>query len=531
MSAANASESAASGRPLRLLLVEDSPYDEALLLESLRAGGFTVTHRRVETEPAMREALAAEQWDVVISDYSMPQFSGLGAIKVLKETGFDVPLLIVSGTINEESAVEALKAGASDFLVKDRLARLVPAVEREIREAAGREARRASEQTLAGLEEQLRQAQRLESIGGLAAGMAHDFNNLLTIVSGYCGLLSERFESDPSALADLTEIQRAATSAASLTRQLLAFSRKQILAPAVVDLHSIIDGTSRMLERLVEEDVRIVIRCADEPMLINVDAGQIEQVLLNLAVNARDAMPNGGVLTIETAAVRIDATAMPLPPGDYARLSVSDTGTGMSPEVKARLFEPFFTTKERGRGTGLGLATVYGIVAQSGGHIAIHSEEGAGSRFDVHLPLTAAPAAVAPAAAGGSERAAPAAAGKTILVVEDEPAIRNLTELVLRRAGYTMLVADSGEHARKLCDRHEGDIDVVLCDVVMPDGGGGTVGEYFKRSRPDAKLVYMSGYTDQVIAQRGVLAPDVVFLQKPFTPASLIAKIRAVLES
>ena len=639
-----------AGRPLRALIVEDSHEVSGLLLAELARGGFDVSYTRVHTIDTMRVALSEHQWDVVLSDHATRDFSSFAALTLLWELGIDVPLIVVSETAADEVAVTFLKAGAADFLAKDRLARLNPTIERELRQAEGRRTRRSVEQAFsetrdrmqfalqaagvgtwetdlatghtiwseilerlhglppggfggssaafvdcihpddrdevlnriaqavrertdsrleyrtewpdgsmhwivsigrtffndtglpvraAGvsfdvtaqsvLEEQARQSQRLESVGALAAGIAHDFNNLLTVVAGYCQLLTDRFADDEAALGDLAEISRASSSAAALIHQLLAFSRRQILAPQIVDLDTIVTSTHKMLRRLVEENVRIDLRLSGNLRPISVDAGQMEQVLVNLVTNAKDAMPDGGSVTIETSNAVLDQayqrTYPDVRPGPYTLLSVTDTGGGIAPSVQARLFEPFFTTKERGRGTGLGLATVYGIVKQSGGHIALESELGKGSTFKVYLP----------AASGEIVRAAgrPAAhaplGSETILVVEDESAVRTLTERILRRHGYTVLTAVDGADAQRICLAHDGPIHVVLTDVILPGGNGRTVGEWVTRHRPEARLLYMSGYTDNAIAHHGILDPGTQLLQKPFSADSLATKIREVL--
>ncbi len=636
-------------KAVRVLLVEDREDDALLVLEELSRGGFSVTHRRVETAETMREALTEQTWDVIVSDYSMPVFTGIRALEVLHETGLDIPLIIASGTIGEETAVAALKAGAADFFSKDKLVRLVPAVERELREAEGRRRRRhaedaleavrsrmqltlqaltigiseidlrtdtvvvsaeferlhgitpgASPTTLDGylatihpddraavaqsieqtarrgresvleyrvtwpdasvhwvrvigrtlcsdtgvpmravgigvdvtaqrsLEDQFRQAQKLEAIGSLAAGVAHDFNNLLTVIAGYCELLEAQCDEAPSMLDDVREIKRAGESATALTRQLLAFSRRQIVAPTSLDLNAVVRDSHKMLRRLVEENVRIDLAFADALPAIVADAGQLEQVLINLVVNARDAMPSGGVITIETKKAVVDEpyarTHLDVTPGPYVVLSISDTGTGMTPEVQARLFEPFFTTKERGRGTGLGLATVYGIVKQNLGHIWVYSEIGMGTTFNIYLPVARAgdPASSAPRARAGRVLHGT----ETVLVVEDEASLRSLTERHQVRHGYPVLTAGNRAPARRVVEAHAGPIEVVLMDVVMPGASGRAVGNDIAARRPDAHIIYVSGYTDNVISHHGVLAPGVTFLQKPFTSDLLLRTIR-----
>jgi PAS domain S-box-containing protein len=381
------------------------------------------------------------------------------------------------------------------------------------------------------LEEQFRQAQKLEAIGGLAAGIAHDFNNLLTVMTGYCALLAPRFADDPEVAQELGEIRRATESASALTRQLLAFSRRQILAPHVVNINTILTDSQAMLRRLVEENVRIDLHLADTVSFVNVDAGQIEQVLLNLVINARDAMPNGGVVTTTTKNVvlteSLAGSHMNVPGGSYVLFSVSDTGSGMSPEILARIFEPFFTTKERGRGTGLGLATVYGIVKQSEGYITVASEVDKGTTFAIYLPV--AVAAAAPPVVEPKPVVRELDGTETILVVEDDSALRTLSLRILERRGYTVLAAGDGERAQQICAEYQGSIHAVLMDVVMPGRNGREIADWIRQRRPEIKVVYTSGYTDGVLGEQGVLEADTLFLHKPFTPDALAGKIREAL--
>jgi PAS domain S-box-containing protein len=381
------------------------------------------------------------------------------------------------------------------------------------------------------LEAQFQQAQKMEAVGLLAGGVAHDFNNLLTAILGYCELLLIDMNPDDPHRADIAEIQAAGKSAAGLTRQLLAFSRKQIIEPTLLDLNEIVTSLRAMLGRLISEDVTIKLGLMPEPALVKADRGQVEQVVLNLAVNARDAMPKGGTLTIETANVELDEdyikTHLSAKAGRYVLLSVSDTGAGMTPEVQARLFEPFFTTKEVGKGTGLGLATVHGVVARSGGSVNVYSEVGMGTSFKVYFPradatekIVAAPAPVA----------APRPGRQTVLVVEDAPGLRELTRRLLERLGYTVLVAENAEQAFKLFDENTS-IDVLLTDVVMPGASGPELSRQLVERRPTLKVLYMSGYTDEAIVQHGVLMPGIALLNKPFTSEALGRKILEVLDS
>ena len=632
------------GKPLRVLMVEDSEDDARLVLRELRTAGYDLTHERVDTAAALEAALDRHPWDLVIGDYSMPHFSGTAALAMLRERGLDVPYICVSGTITEELAVAAMKAGAHDYVTKGQLKRLLPAIERELREAKARATLRATEasyETLvehapvgiyrsspegrflsvnaavvrilgydaaadvlglhmardvyadaaerqrlverdsysarqydnveatwkrrdgrlltvqlsvravrdaAGrveyyetfvrdvtdqrrLQQQVLQSQKLEAVGRLAGGIAHDFNNLLTVITSYSDLLLEDLSPGDPKRDDLEQVRKAADGAAALTRQLLAFSRQQVVEPRVVSLNTVVEGLQKILRRVIGEDVELTTTLAPDLGAVRADVGQLEQVLMNLAVNARDAMPTGGRLTIETANVEHDP--------DYARghdaaavrrfamLAVSDTGCGMDDATKAKIFEPFFTTKEPGKGTGLGLATVYGIVQQAGGFIWVYSEPGHGTSFKIYLPQVDATAEVAAAATGAR---APGGT-ETVLLVEDAAAVRAVTKQVLERHGYAVLEAPDGEAAVRLAQRHRGPIHLLLTDVVMPRVSGRELAEQLARVRPDTRVLYASGYTDDSVVRHGILESGTAYLQKPFSPESLARKVREVLDA
>ena len=381
------------------------------------------------------------------------------------------------------------------------------------------------------LEQQLRQAQKMEAVGRLAGGIAHDFNNILTAITGYADLLLEDLAPNDPRRQDAEEIHKAADRAAGLTRQLLAFSRQQVLQPRVVDLNALVSELEKMLRRLLGEDVTLATVLAPTLGRVRADVGQLEQVIMNLAVNARDAMPTGGQLTIETGDVEFDggyaAEHYPAPPGKYAMLAVSDTGTGMDPETQAHLFEPFFTTKEKGKGTGLGLATVYGIVKQSGGFIWVYSELGVGTTFKIYLPRV--DAAAEPMS--GHHAPTPVARGsETVLVAEDEAPVRAVARHALERYGYRVLEAASAEAALDVAQRYSGPIHVLLTDVIMPGMSGRDLAARLATLRPETRVIYMSGYTDDAITRHGVLEPGFVFVQKPFTPDALARTVRDVLD-
>jgi PAS domain S-box-containing protein len=434
-------------------------------------------------------------------------FSGV-EVRRKKKDGSDIDIRLATGSIKDpDGTVVGIVAIMEDITERLRM-------EKALRES----------------EEQLRQSQKIEAVGQLAGGVAHDFNNLLTAIRGYSELLLHRLDASSPLRREVEEIQKAGDRAASLTRQLLAFSRKQILQPKVLDLNSVVANMEGMLRRLIGEDIDLVAVLRPDIWNVTVDPGQIEQVIMNIVVNARDAMPKGGKVVIETSNVMVDdAYALRravVKPGEYVLLAISDTGEGMSESTKMHLFEPFFTTKEKGKGTGLGLSTVYGIVKQSGGYIWVYSEPGKGSAFKVYLPR----------AAGISETKIepgrrPLPRGKEIvLVVEDDEAVRNLIGDILRGGGYKVIAAADGGEAVKIGNEHEGPIHLVLTDVVMPKMGGREAAECLTQSLPDVKVLYMSGYTDDAIVRHGVLDPGIPFIQKPFTPEAILRKVRELLD-
>jgi two-component system, cell cycle sensor histidine kinase and response regulator CckA len=756
-------------RILRVLHIEDSELDVELLRRDLTGAGYALISERVETPAAMRTALETKPWDVILCDYSMPQFNAPAALNLVKEMGFDIPFIIISGKIGEEVAVKMMQAGAHDYLLKDNLVRLVPAIERQLEEAKNRRDRRraeaslkasemesralfaamtdvifvldsegrylkiaptnpaylyqpsadllgktlhevfperqadgflkqirqaldegqrysfeyslaingldlwfdgsvspitkdsvlwiardiserkrieqelrkseeryrdlvenardiiythdlegnytsvnkASEQItgytreealsmnllqtvapgdlekarqmiakkLAGeeeavyeleiiakdkrrlaievntrlvfqdglpvgvqgiarditerkqLEEQLRQSQKLEAVGQLAGGIAHDFNNLLTAITGYSQLTLRSLHAEDPLRENIVEIKKAGDRAAALTRQLLTFSRKQVLQPVVLDLNSLVSEIEKMLRRLIGEDIGLRTVLAPGLGRIKGDPGQIEQVLMNLVVNARDAMLHGGKLTIETQNIYLDKEYgkqhIAVIPGSYVMLAVSDTGIGMDEQTKARIFEPFFTTKEPGKGTGLGLSTVYGIVKQSGGTIWVYSEIGQGTTFKVYFPRVDK----------GTEehKRSPETEGsllgtETILLAEDEEIVRKLVSEVLKSYGYQVLEADNGGAALLICERHKAPIHLLVSDAIMPEMSGRELAGQLAQLRPEMKVLFMSGYTDNAIQHQGVIEEKAHFIQKPFSPDALAYKVREVLD-
>ena len=383
------------------------------------------------------------------------------------------------------------------------------------------------------LEEQFRQAQKMEAVGRLAGGIAHDFNNLLMVIQGYADLLAERVPAGDPLRRNAEQIQAAAQRAAGLTHQLLAFSRKQILAPKVLNINSVVVEMEKILRRVIGEDIELKTSSTPDLWLVKADRSQIEQVVMNLAINARDALPHGGRLTLETANVEFDSTtpkaATEIAAGKYVLLAVTDNGIGMDEKTQAHIFEPFFTTKEKGKGTGLGLATVYGVVKQSGGYIWVYSEPGHGTTFKIYLPQIAEEVSL-----GAQDRVQSTLnlpkGSEVVLLVEDEPGVRELAREYLQMSNYTVLVAEDGHSALELAATHAGPIHLLMTDVVMPGMGGRELADRMRRLRPEIKILYMSGYTEQAVSQQGILSKDAVLLQKPFTLLTLASKLREMLK-
>ncbi len=439
---------------------------------------------------------------------------------------------IVARDITDARLAQKALQQAHDELearVEERTAQLTQAVASLEKEIADR---KEAEEALEKTEEQLRQSQKLEAVGRLAGGIAHDFNNLLTVIIGYSDMISRKGGLDARVTERVEEIHKAAVRAASLTRQLLAFSRKQVLKPQVLDLNELVDGLSKMLCRLIREDVQVVTSLGADLGNVNADPGQVEQILINLVVNARDAMPDGGQITIKTANAELDQAYsemhMAVKPGHYVMLAVSDTGVGMDADTRARVFEPFFTTKEVGKGTGLGLSMVYGIVKQSGGNLWVYSEPGHGTTFKIYLPFIIEELSIDPqseVSEGFLTRA-----NETILLVEDEEMVRKLARDVLESGGYRVLPAQNGQEALALCQTHRGEIQLLLTDVVMPKMNGKQAADAIVALHPEMQVLYMSGFTDDAIVHHGVLQPGMNFIEKPFTAQVLAKKVREVLD-
>ncbi len=638
---------------MRILIFEDQPLDAELIEYELERAGLPCETRRAETRDELVRWLEEFRPDLILSDYAVPRFDGMAALALARQLAPTVPFIIVTGSVNEETAVRCMHAGASDYLIKNNLARLGPAVrsalEREASRAeklrtedalrrseanlraifnsspqgfvladpdgtikafnqtatqwatrvGGRRLRdgsRLDELTPAGeleqwrecfdlalrnrstirewclretsgaehwyetnhipvvddaggvvgvclsladiderkrMEEHLLRAERLQASGKLAGGLAHEINNMMTAVIGLgTFLMQDLTESDPRRV-DAEEIIRTAERVAGLTRQLLAFTRQQVLRPVVLDLNAVVRGTETMLRRSVGEDVELEVRLAPALPATRADPAQVEQVLTNLVLNARDAIPARGRITIETAAVELDGAytrrhgEVMVPYGRYVRLAVCDTGHGMSPEVRARVFEPFFTTKPVGRGTGLGLSTVYGIVKQSGGFVWAYSEPGQGSVFKVYLPVADARV---PEAEPRRPVRSPLTGKETIMVVEDDEVVRALLARMLGDYGYRVVETADGQAALELLQAGASAVDLVVSDVVMPKMGGQELGESLHALGQDIPVLFISGFTGEDVVRRGLLKPGATLQEKPFTPETLVERVREMLD-
>lgn len=516
--------------PIRILLVDDDE-DDFLITQDLLTdiGDDRFTLDWVSTYEDATHKIAQGTHDIYLVDFRLGSFSGLELLRWAVESGCKAPIILLTGQGDHQVDLEAMEAGAADYLVKGQINPQI--LERSIRYAVERY--RAQAERLK-LEAELRQAQKMEAIGHMAGGIAHDFNNVLTAILSYASLARRHVLPDHPVYSKLVGIEESSQRAANLTHQLLAFARRQVVAPRVLNLNDVVLNLDKLLRRLINADIELVTLPGQNLGFVKVDPGQIEQVMVNLVVNARDAMPEGGKLTIRTenkvltpqyAHQHIDVT-----PGEYVCLSVSDTGMGMTDEVKARIFDPFFTTKEPGKGTGLGLATCYGIVKQNGGHIKVESMPGKGTTFYIYLPCIHA---------SDTERAVnePLAAlpkgEESILLVEDEPAVRQIVTELLEQQGYTVYTAVNGEDALRLIESGDtpAKLDLLLTDIVMPRLTGTALADKVRGRFPELKIVFMSGYADESLAKQGTLEAGTAFIQKPFTLEVLARKIRLVLDN
>jgi two-component system, cell cycle sensor histidine kinase and response regulator CckA len=508
---------------LRVLFIEDSEDDTSLQVRLLEKAGYQVSFRRVESTETLIGALD-QKWDVIISDHSMPHFKGTDALRLVRELGIEVPFIFVSGTMGEDAAVAALKVGAQDYLMKTNLGRLVPAIERELREAEHRKQHKI-------LEQQVHQLRRFEAIGRLAGGVAHDFNNLIGAIIGWADIGFEQAPAGTKMQGTFQKIGAQADRAAALTRQLLAFARRQTLQPRNTNVNELAKEEMGLLRNVIGERVGLELSFAEDPWMAWADPGQIEQVLMNLCLNAKDAMPNGGRLLVETRNVeigeeyhRVHAYALP---GRYVLLRVVDTGEGMDTTTMEHIFEPFFSTKEPGKGTGLGLATVYGIVKQHKGFITVESAPGQGTSFQVYIPVGEGTSEEQPDKQASS---APHGGGEKILVAEDNDALREAAKEILESLGYQVIAAPDGETAVRVFEQASDSIDLVLLDVVMPHLNGPEAYAQMSAIKPGIPVIFTTGYASEntLLAVRSM--DHRMILQKPYGSAHLAQRLREVLD-
>ncbi len=515
-------------RHIRLLVVDDDPQALPLVEMALMDAHFERDIEVASTVTAGLERIKADSHDLYLIDHRLPDGNGIDLISQAKKAGITKPFILMTGYGSGALDEAALHEGAADYVEKHMLsAHLERAIRYAVRDWN-------ASRILRDREDQLRHAQKMEGIGRLAGGVAHDFNNLLTAIVGFTDLILERIEPNARTADDVREIRKAADRATALTRQLLAFSRKQFLNPTVLDVNETVSGLIQMLPRVIGEHIETTTKLAPQLPRVWADSSQMDQVLVNLVLNARDAMQGGGQLTIETASVelnedRLNSERLTLKPGLYVMLAVNDTGTGMDEETRARAFEPFFTTKPKGQGTGLGLATVYGIIDQSGGGIALDTATGRGTSVRIYLPVTSATEGRSPR--GETPTMAVRGGTETLLLVEDNDSVRQVTAESLRRRGYTVYEARNAEEALEWFSAANITFDLLVTDVVMPGLSGPNLAARLVRQNPQLKVLYISGYTEDATAVQGNFWGGVPLLQKPFTPTQLADGVRMALKS
>ena len=513
--------------PLRILHLEDDPIDSELVHYNLQSQGLACEIQRVDNNNDFSQALERGDTDLILADVSLPGYDGMDALRLARRLRPEVPFLLVSGVIGEEAAIDALQNGATDYILKDRLSRLGPSIRRALHEVALRH-----EQLSLG--NQLARAQKLEIFGELAGSIAHDFNNVLTIIMANSGLLMAGLKESDRLHKHALQIEYASSHAAALTRQLLIFSRQEIRQPVVLPLNAILENTEAMLQRLIPESIELTLSPSDTPLQVAADQSDLQQVLINLVLNARDAIHTEGRIHIATGCVeKVPPRSLAASePQEFAFFRVEDNGSGMTPEVAARLFEPFFTTKPPGCGTGLGLATCQRIIAASKGHITVESTPEHGSILTVFLPRLPAPAPNAEAPpAGPAPPLQPQRGVEKILLAEDNHMLRDLIANLLSELGYHVLQASNGLEGLDIFAAHKQAPPVlVITDVILPLLGGREMARLLQIRQPGLKVLYTSGYPDETLAPRGIPSPGLNFIRKPFTLPQLTQKLRELLD-
>jgi two-component system, cell cycle sensor histidine kinase and response regulator CckA len=514
--------SAPTRTSVRLLMVEDSEDDAALLILLLQNAGYELISERTDSAEGLARALT-QKWDIVISDHSMPNFSGVEALKLVRAMDAEVPFIFVSGTIGEEVATDAMRIGAQDYVMKSNLKRLVPAVQRELRDVEERKERRR-------LDRRVQQLEKFEAIGRLVGGIAHDFNNMICAIMGWAEMGCAETQPEARMHSRFQKIREQSLRAGKLTSQLLTFAAGKIVQPRKINLNVLVQEEMSLLARIIGADIQVRVVAAPELHGTFADPSQIEQVLMNLCLNARDAMPDGGQLLIETQNVEIDGEFCRehafARPGSYVQLSVCDTGTGMDEETLERMFEPFFTTKGGDKGTGLGLATVHAIVKQHDGFIFANSERGKGTTFRVYLPS----ASDAPAPSETTFYEKPQRGTETILLVEDHEGLRDTAQEILEGLGYEVLLASDGKEALELFKENFQHIDLIIIDVVMPLLSGTEAYLEMSALRPGLRVIFTTGYAPKAKYLESMVEKGALILQKPYSLASLSQMVRAALE-
>ena len=504
-----------------ILLVEDDTIEIEMIRLRLEHDHVPCLLQVVHTRADFSAAMEAGGIDIVLSDYSVPGFDGMEALAIVRDRWKDLPFIMMSGVVGEETAVDALKGGATDYILKDRMSRLSPSVKRALEEI---KARRESR----NLREQATRAQKVEIFGHLAGGLAHDFNNILTVIMANSGLILQKLQPGSPIKQYAEQIEHSSGRASALVRQLLIFSRHEPLQPLVLDLNDVVEGTRKLLQRLLPETIELNVIRGYSSAHIQADRGCIEQVLMNLVINARDALPMGGKITLTTGRIAMEGENSGPGGEHYISLAVSDTGIGMTEATKARLFEPFFTTKPEGVGTGLGLVTCQRIISEVGGCILASSELNKGTTFTVLIPEIAMPL---PAKTIIKTDETLPSGTETLLVVEDDPAVRQLAANLLEACGFHVLSAGTGRQALDLLlAERDTPIRLVITDVIMPQMSGRDLARAVESTAQGVKVLFTSGYSDETIAPHGVLRPGVRFLRKPYTQGDLVRKVREILD-
>jgi len=502
----------------KFLILEDVETDVELIMDQIKEAGINCSFKSTDNERDFKKLIDEFKPDLVLSDYSLPAYDGMSALSYILKTSPNLPVIIVTGSINEETAVSCMKSGAADYILKDNMSRLGLAV-------------------LAALEKktlkmQIIQAQKMEAIGTLAGGIAHDFNNLLGIIIGYSENMLNKLDKEDEMYKFTSNIKEAGMRGAELTDQLLSFSRKQVIQTELISINTVIEETEKMLGQLLGEDIELISQLEPKLWFVEADRGQINQIVMNLSINARDAMTAGGKIVMRTDNITIDkeyCNKFPYAiPGEFICMSVEDEGSGMDHETMSHIFEPFFTTKGTGRGTGLGLSVIYGIVKQHGGWVNVESVVGRGSTFRVFLPAVLSPGIDKSMEKTSTEDLD--GHGKRVLLVEDEKMLREFTSKTLTENGYTVFGAGKAEEARVLFEREQGQFDIILSDVVLPDTDGITLVDSLLLQKPKLKVIITSGYMDDKSQWPVIQEKGYPFLKKPYSLHELLKGVRTALK-